>query len=195
MHPNSRRGLAHNISVEHAGFFNPMPTALPAELLKLVDLDDPDIEYIASSIAFLRAAGLDVTDPDIFQLAITGGRKRADEAENDLSLPSAQRAERDRARREANERHLERMELRSVVYYMRIGNRVKIGYTTNLRNRLNAINPEELVATEQGGPQLEAKRHQQFAQLRVHGEWFRFDGALAEHVKTLPRKRRDAVFH
>lgn len=195
MHPNSRRGLAHKLSAEHAAFLNPMPSTLPAELLELVDLNDPDIEYIASSITLLRTAGLDVTDPDIFQLAIAGGRKRAGEAENDLNLPSQQRADRERAIREANDRYLVRAEVRSVVYYMRIGTRVKIGYTTNLRSRLNAINPEELIATEQGGPKREAERHQEFAHLRVHGEWFRFEGTLVDHVKNLPRKRRATDFH
>lgn len=188
MHPMPRRGLL-SLSDSAAERFNPMPSSLPAELRALVDPSDPDIEYIASSITLLRNAGLDVTDPEIFQLAIAGGRKRADEVDNDLNLPSQQRAERDRAIREANDRYLARAELRSVVYYMRIGNRVKIGYTANLRQRLNAINPEELLATEQGGPKREAERHQQFAHLRVHGEWFRYEGALVEHVSGLPRRR------
>jgi hypothetical protein len=72
-----------------------------------------------------------------------------------------------------------------VVYYMRIGNRVKIGYSTNLIERLNAINPEELLAAESGSPEVERRRHRQFGQYRTHGEWFRLEGKLAEHIERL----------
>lgn len=77
----------------------------------------------------------------------------------------------------------------TVVYYMRIGNRCKIGYSANLAGRLDAINPEELLVTEPGGPAQEAARHSQFADLRTHGEWFRYEGALAEHVAQLQAAR------
>lgn len=72
-----------------------------------------------------------------------------------------------------------------LVYYMRIGNRVKIGTTTNLRVRLEAINPEELLCTEPGGHPLEKQRHRQFAELRTHGEWFRLEGELQAHIDGL----------
>jgi len=72
-----------------------------------------------------------------------------------------------------------------VVYYMRIGDRVKIGMSTNLRKRLESINPEELLAIEKGGRPIEAARHKQFAGLRTHGEWFRLEGALIEHIERL----------
>lgn len=73
----------------------------------------------------------------------------------------------------------------AVVYYVRIGNRVKIGTSTNLRDRLQAINPEELLALELGGHNVESRRHRQFASLRTHGEWFRYEGPLAEHIERL----------
>lgn len=72
-----------------------------------------------------------------------------------------------------------------VVYYMRIGNRVKIGTSTNLKVRLEAINPEELMCTEPGGHPLEKQRHHQFAELRTHGEWFRLEGELQQHIERL----------
>lgn len=73
----------------------------------------------------------------------------------------------------------------SVVYYMRIGNRCKIGFSTNIAARLEAINPEELLATEPGGQAQEAARHGQFRKLHTHGEWFRYEDALMEHVTQL----------
>lgn len=70
----------------------------------------------------------------------------------------------------------------SVVYYMRVGNRCKIGMTRNLPRRLHALTPEELLGTEPGGRQVEARRHEQFAALRTNNEWFRFEGPLVEFV-------------
>lgn len=75
--------------------------------------------------------------------------------------------------------------LPDVVYYMRIGNRVKIGTSTNLVERLKALNPEELMVTEPGGPDTERSRHRQFADLRTHGEWFKLEGPLLEHIERL----------
>jgi Meiotically up-regulated gene 113 len=72
-----------------------------------------------------------------------------------------------------------------VVYYMRIGDRVKIGTSTNLRRRLKAINPEELLAIEQGGVGVESERHKQFSELRTHGEWFKLEGRLVQHIEQL----------
>ncbi len=72
-----------------------------------------------------------------------------------------------------------------VVYYMRIGDRVKIGTSASLAQRLETINPEELMATERGDRRVESRRHRQFADLRVHGEWFRLEGALIQHIDAL----------
>lgn len=72
-----------------------------------------------------------------------------------------------------------------VVYYARIGNRVKIGTTTDLSARMRDINPEELMVAEYGGLGRERERHQRFAELRTHGEWFRLEGELVEHIEKL----------
>lgn len=72
-----------------------------------------------------------------------------------------------------------------VVYYMRIGDRVKVGTTANLDLRMANFNPEELLATEPGGYDVERERHQQFAHLRTHGEWFVYDAELKDHIDTL----------
>jgi hypothetical protein len=72
-----------------------------------------------------------------------------------------------------------------VVYYARIGNRVKIGTTTALAARMATINPEELLAVESGGVDLERRRHGQFADLRTHGEWFTLEGPLTAHIEAV----------
>lgn len=72
-----------------------------------------------------------------------------------------------------------------VVYYMRIGDRVKIGTSVSLEQRLMTINPEELMALERGGVSVEQARHREFKALRTHGEWFRLEGRLVTHIERL----------
>jgi len=69
-----------------------------------------------------------------------------------------------------------------VVYYIRIGNRIKIGTSVNFPLRMAQLNPEEIMAIESGGYTLEHHRHRQFADIRVHGEWFAFDAKLKAHM-------------
>lgn len=73
----------------------------------------------------------------------------------------------------------------SLVYYAKTGDRVKIGFTTNLAERMATLMPEQLLAVERGDPKLERARHRQFADLRTTGEWFRYEGLLIEHIAGL----------
>jgi hypothetical protein len=157
-------------------------------LRELVDPDDPDIRYVAEAIQLMRIAGLDMTDPDMIRLAVHAGHRRAGAATDDDDLLSSKSELREWFH--AVERDVElpgyagpRPVLR--VYYARLGNRCKIGWSTNVARRMAAIQPEELLATEPGGPELESQRHEQFKALRVVGEWFRYEGALVEHVGSL----------
>lgn len=50
-----------------------------------------------------------------------------------------------------------------VVYYLRFGDRIKIGTTTNLRTRLISVPCDEVLAVEPGSYALERERHEQFA--------------------------------
>jgi hypothetical protein len=82
-----------------------------------------------------------------------------------------------------------------VVYYVRVGNRIKIGYTTHLKQRLASIGPEEVLATEPGGFKLEQHRHAQFAEYRVmkNREWFVDCPAIREHIETIKARGGRAV--
>lgn len=62
---------------------------------------------------------------------------------------------------------------------------VKIGYTVNLRRRMGDLSLSAssgqtpiVLALESGGVSAERERHRQFASLRSHGEWFRYEGDL-----------------
>ncbi|WP_241833369.1 GIY-YIG nuclease family protein [Streptomyces caatingaensis] len=73
----------------------------------------------------------------------------------------------------------------SLVYFIRNGNRVKIGTTTDLRRRIRtlALRPEHVVLIERGGRELEREFHERFAKYRDgKTEWFRDVGALSEYI-------------
>lgn len=73
-----------------------------------------------------------------------------------------------------------------VVYYLRYGDRVKIGTTGNPRQRFAAILHEEVMAFERGGRPLEQRRHAEFADDRLGtSEWFAFSTAIRGHVDDL----------
>jgi hypothetical protein len=73
------------------------------------------------------------------------------------------------------------------VYYVRVGDLIKIGMTRNLRTRIASYPPgSELLATERGGEALEAQRLRQFRHLLAQrNEWFHPGEDLMAHIATL----------
>jgi hypothetical protein len=79
---------------------------------------------------------------------------------------------------------------------------VKIGYTTNVKNRLSTLQTSsahrlDTITTAPGDLGLEAELHHLFRRYRREGEWFEFPECLinrasegAEQKKTKPPKRR-----
>jgi len=79
-----------------------------------------------------------------------------------------------------------------VVYYLRHGDRVKIGTTANPRQRFGAIWHEQLLGFERGDRRLEQRRHAQFASDRFEGsEWFRMSRSLCAHIAVVARGSDD----
>jgi excisionase family DNA binding protein len=72
-----------------------------------------------------------------------------------------------------------------VVYYLQFAGRVKIGTTGRLRQRLESVPHDELLAVEPGDARIERQRHRQFAQYRISGEWFQSAPPLMAHIATL----------
>jgi hypothetical protein len=141
----------------------------------IVDPLDPAFGEIVAAALELSRFGYSPNDPDVARRAIIVGGRRWKEKEDE--------------RRAACERvaSLQPHEGAELVYYMRIGNRVKIGTTGNLKSRLSTINPEELMATEPGGRERERARHDQFKELRTHGEWFRLEEPLVSYMEKLKK--------
>jgi hypothetical protein len=76
-----------------------------------------------------------------------------------------------------------------VVYYIRVGELIKIGYTRDLDQRLRAYPPDaELLATEIGNELIEQAGHAQFGDLlAARAEWFHPGPALLAHIEALTR--------
>lgn len=73
------------------------------------------------------------------------------------------------------------------VYYIRIGERIKVGYSVDVRRRMRAYPPESaLLAIEPGDRDLETERHRQFSASRTHGrEWYTLTPDLQEHIDSV----------
>jgi hypothetical protein len=74
----------------------------------------------------------------------------------------------------------------AVVYYIQFGDRIKIGTSRTLRNRLQSLPHDSLLAIEQGSYEREGERHRQFADTRIGlSEWFKTSPELEAHIRKL----------
>lgn len=131
---------------------------------------DPAYKFIVDAAMGAHRLGFDLADPDVRAKVIVAGHRAHERA----GKPT-------RYKTEPRPTVLEQSH-QPVVYYMRLGDLVKIGTTANLGARYAAINPEGLMALEFGGRRLERQRHNQFSICHHHGEWFRLGPMLAMHI-------------
>lgn len=78
---------------------------------------------------------------------------------------------------------------KGTVYFVRAGDRVKIGFTANLPVRLRRLRagssePIELVRTIETTADRERLLHDRYRRYREHGEWFRLEGSLAAYLMS-----------
>jgi hypothetical protein len=76
---------------------------------------------------------------------------------------------------------------RGRVYFVRAGNAVKIGFSRNVERRLVDLQISfpsriELLLALRGSVVTERQLHHKFRSLRLNGEWFKFEGALADYI-------------
>jgi len=81
----------------------------------------------------------------------------------------------------------------SVVYYVIFGDRVKIGTTSELTNRLANLPYDELLAVEPGGRELERQRHNEWATAHIRGEWFHATPELLAHAYRVRQAHPDLI--
>jgi hypothetical protein len=84
-----------------------------------------------------------------------------------------------------------------IVYYVRIGDRIKIGWTGCLHARMGQLMPDEIMAVEPGPLALERQRHDEFCGLLIVGERFKPAPRLLAHIAEVRKRCGDppAVGH
>jgi len=129
-------------------------------------LANPARNWITDYLVYAEELGFDRGDPDIVHRATVAGER----AHAAYVYANVGRSFTDPRRHEP------------IVYYMKMGDLVKIGTSINIAGRMDALHPERLLAVEMGGYQIEGERHRQFAADRNHGEWFRVTDQLVAHM-------------
>lgn len=76
---------------------------------------------------------------------------------------------------------------RGLIYFIRIGDLVKIGKTLDLKKRVTGFSYPgiEVLATEPGYTERETLLHRRFKRYRHSGEWFRYGSELRQYVEGL----------
>ena len=83
-----------------------------------------------------------------------------------------------------------RLQDQAVVYYIQFGPGIKIGTTTNMKQRLNsfALPESAVLATEPGSYDLERSRHEFFADTRIpNTEIFTESPKIRKHIEAVKR--------
>lgn len=83
------------------------------------------------------------------------------------------------------------------VYFLRVGSRIKIGRTIDLRARLTSLKtaisrPTRLTYVIRGDVRIEQRLHDLFAEDHVRGEWFRYSAAIKAWIRADKEQRRHA---
>lgn len=139
-----------------------------SQLADMVDPTDPAFLHIAAVLREMREVGQEL-NPDTVRQGIESGRQRY------AAANAAPAITRKPPRVDG-----------AIVYYGRRGTVVKIGTTTQPRIRFRDLLPDEIMAFEHGGRELEAQRHREFADWRLGGsEYFEISEALAEHMRLV----------
>lgn len=73
-----------------------------------------------------------------------------------------------------------------LIYFIRVQQRIKIGYTTDLPTRMSALVPDEILHTEPGTMQDEQVMHKKFAHLRAKArEYYHPEPELLDFIAAL----------
>lgn len=90
-----------------------------------------------------------------------------------------------------------------MIYFIQCGDRIKIGHSAKPKMRFNKIAsdapmPCKMLGVIEGGLDVEREVHQNFANQRVHGEWFLTSDRLFRFIDanaTMPEDKRAASEH
>lgn len=163
----------------HGNYYTPQtikdlrggPRRSIAPLLSLVDTEDPAFPRITDALQDMANAGVELTADTVGIAVKIGRQKHADERAKRHNSPDR----------------------RSIVYYIRRGDFIKIGTTVNPAARLGSLMPDEILAFEPGDAELESARHGQFRSSRVarKSEYFHRTEELLAHIEALRERHGD----
>lgn len=94
----------------------------------------------------------------------------------------------------------QRKKFEKVVYFVRAGSRVKIGFTKDISSRMNSLQTASavdlnLVLTMDGDRNFEAEMHERFSDYWIKGEWFRWCKEISLFVaKEKSRQKNPGLF-
>lgn len=120
-------------------------------------------------------------------------------ARNDLAQYEAHRAQEERKKQDELEASwkTERWIEAGWIYYLRVGERIKIGYTKDIGQRMRQYPPHStLLAVHPGTPKLEREMHHKFLHLLANGrEWFTVADEIIRHTEQVRQdfKRENAA--
>lgn len=132
---------------------------------------DREANWDVTALPICYEHGMQVARHYEAEIVLMSARRLAEEAEHAIEVQEVKRGNREP----------------SLVYYARIGDYIKIGYSTRLRNRLNSLRVDELLAVEPGAFDLEQQRHREFGadRMDLRRENFRPSDALLAHIAAL----------
>lgn len=71
------------------------------------------------------------------------------------------------------------------VYFIRFGNQIKVGFTTNVEQRMRDLPHEEILGVVPGTLEDEAAWHKMLAEYRTVGEWFRAEPEVLDALERV----------
>lgn len=151
--------------------FPPTPSGMRPSVQRvrdLIDTSDPSWPSVAAVLREFADAGIDIDETTAVMAVKLGKRRWAGPGDGNDDTPA-----------------IAVTAPGSIVYYVRRGELIKIGTTARPLARFRDLLPDEILAVEPGGHQVEAARHRQFAHLRGHGEYFRDAAELRDHIDRI----------
>lgn len=145
-------------------------------LLRLIDTTDPAWPSVAAALREMADAGVEIGEAAVAIATKLGAHRHR------LAMVNPQAS---RSGRLAYHQMTLTGTSDSIIYYARRGDLIKIGTTTGAARRFTALLPDEILAFEPGGDELEMARHRQFIHLWHRGEYFRIAPELLEHARQL----------
>lgn len=172
--PNSRPYVPREVRHPEGTAYRPSVESL----IGMIDTSDPAFPATAAFLADMASAGVELDEAAV-TIAMKLGKQQLER--DRTAIATAPEIRRAPVHPEADPTGWP-----SIVYYIKRGEVIKIGTTTNAKRRFQNLVPDEILAWEPGGAAEETARHRQFTHLRCgEGEYFRPGLDLIKHCAAI----------